>query len=122
MFIPTTAEEVRSLGWERLDVILVSGDTYIDTPCDGAAIIGRVLMDAGYRVTSAMMARTRSATELDMEHLGKHRRGTPARGGHGPNVSRPTTYRSARPELDRRISQGVTRRPGATPAATARPA
>ena len=43
MFIPTTADEVRSLGWERLDVILVSGDTYIDTPCDGAAIIGRVL-------------------------------------------------------------------------------
>jgi hypothetical protein len=32
MFIPTTQKELKELGWKQLDVILVSGDTYIDTP------------------------------------------------------------------------------------------
>ncbi|MBN1496137.1 MAG: YgiQ family radical SAM protein [Spirochaetes bacterium] len=50
MYIPTTKEEAQSLGWDRLDVILVSGDTYIDSPYMGVAVIGHVLMDAGYRV------------------------------------------------------------------------
>ena len=69
MFIPTTAEETRSLGWERLDVILVSGDTYIDTPCDGAAIIGHVLMDAGYRV--GIIAQPDVSSEADIGRLGE---------------------------------------------------
>ena len=69
MFIPTTADEVRSLGWERLDVILVSGDTYIDTPCDGAAIIGRVLMDAGFRV--GIIAQPDVAGGSDIARLGE---------------------------------------------------
>ncbi|MCJ7695290.1 MAG: YgiQ family radical SAM protein [Anaerolineaceae bacterium] len=50
MFIPTTKEEVEKLGWEQLDVILVSGDTYIDSPYSGIAIIGKVLLNAGYKV------------------------------------------------------------------------
>ncbi len=49
-FLPTTPEEVRSKGWDGLDVILVTGDTYIDSPYMGVAVIGRVLADAGYRV------------------------------------------------------------------------
>lgn len=50
MFLPTTEKEVRALGWDRLDVILVSGDSYIDSPFIGVAVIGKVLEDAGYRV------------------------------------------------------------------------
>jgi len=38
MFIPTTKVELKKLGWNKLDVILVSGDTYIDTPYNGIAI------------------------------------------------------------------------------------
>jgi len=38
MFIPTTKAELKKLGWNKLDVILVSGDTYIDTPYNGIAI------------------------------------------------------------------------------------
>ena len=49
-FIPTTPKEISGLGWEDLDVILVTGDTYVDSPHMGVAVIGRVLMDAGYRV------------------------------------------------------------------------
>ena len=49
-FIPTTPEEVARLGWKGLDVILVSGDAYVDSPHMGVAVIGRVLMNDGYRV------------------------------------------------------------------------
>ena len=50
MFIPTTPQELITLGWQKLDVILVSGDTYIDSPYSGVAIIGKQLMQAGYKV------------------------------------------------------------------------
>ncbi len=50
MFLPTTKEEIHALGWDSPDIILVSGDTYIDSSYIGAAVIGRVLADRGYRV------------------------------------------------------------------------
>lgn len=50
MFIPTTPEEVRDRGWDALDVIIVSGDTYIDSSYNGAAIIGHWLIENGFRV------------------------------------------------------------------------
>ncbi len=50
MFLPTTRAELAALGWEQLDVILVTGDAYIDSPLMGVAVIGHVLADAGYRV------------------------------------------------------------------------
>ncbi len=50
MFLPTTMEEVHTRGWSGLDVILVTGDSYIDSPHIGVAVIGRTLEDAGYRV------------------------------------------------------------------------
>lgn len=49
-YIPTTPEEVEKLGWQKLDVILVTGDTYIDSSYIGISLIGRVLLQAGYRV------------------------------------------------------------------------
>jgi uncharacterized radical SAM protein YgiQ len=50
MFIPATPEEVRDLGWTMLDVILIGGDSYLDSPFVGVSVIGRRLLDAGYRV------------------------------------------------------------------------
>ncbi len=50
MFLPTTRKELKAWGWDALDVILVTGDTYIDSPFVGVAVIGRVLVNAGYRV------------------------------------------------------------------------
>lgn len=49
-FLPTTRSDAEQRGWDRLDVILVTGDSYIDSPFIGTAVIGRVLEDAGYRV------------------------------------------------------------------------
>lgn len=50
MFLPTTVKEVRERGWDYLDVILFTGDAYIDHPVFGAAVIGRLLEAEGYRV------------------------------------------------------------------------
>ena len=50
MFLPTTIKEVRALGWDYIDVILFTGDAYIDHPAFGAAVIGRLLEAEGYRV------------------------------------------------------------------------
>ena len=49
-FLPTTKKELELRGWDYVDVILFSGDAYIDHPSFGAAVIGRTLEAAGYRV------------------------------------------------------------------------
>ena len=49
-FLPTTREEMRRLGWDQPDVILVTGDAYVDHPSFGVAMIGRWLGKLGYRV------------------------------------------------------------------------
>ncbi len=49
-FLPTTVKEMRERGWDRADIILFTGDAYIDHPAFGAAVIGRLLEAEGYRV------------------------------------------------------------------------
>ena len=49
-FLPITLDEMRRLGWDEADVVIVSGDAYVDHPSFGAAVIGRTLEAAGYRV------------------------------------------------------------------------
>ena len=48
--IPTSAKEIQKLGWEYVDIIIFSGDAYIDHPSFGTAVIARVLQSQGYRV------------------------------------------------------------------------
>jgi len=50
MFLPATKKEILERGWDTPDIILVTGDAYIDSPSIGAAVIGRVLTDSGFRV------------------------------------------------------------------------
>ena len=69
MLLPTTPEEVRRLGWQQLDVILVTGDTYIDSPFIGAAVIGKVLLAAGFRV--GIIAQPDTETGTDITRLGE---------------------------------------------------
>ena len=49
-WLPTTNKEVKIRGWQELDVILFSGDAYVDHPSFGMAVVGRVLEAQGYRV------------------------------------------------------------------------
>lgn len=50
LWLPTTVKEMQALGWDRPDIILFSGDAYVDHPSFGAAVIGRTLQAAGYKV------------------------------------------------------------------------
>ncbi len=69
MFIPTTMKEIKKLNWSRLDVILVTGDTYIDSPFIGVAIIGKVLIDKGFRV--GIIAQPDMESKKDISRLGE---------------------------------------------------
>ena len=48
-FLPTTREEMDALGWDSCDIIIISGDAYVDHPSFGMAVIGRVLEAQGFR-------------------------------------------------------------------------
>ncbi|MFZ9659175.1 MAG: YgiQ family radical SAM protein [Arcobacteraceae bacterium] len=69
MFIPTTKKELIELGWDKLDIILVSGDTYIDSPYSGMAIIGKLLIQNGYKV--GIIAQPSYDTPDDITRLGE---------------------------------------------------
>ena len=49
-YLPTTVKEMKALGWDSVDIVLFTGDAYVDHPSFGAAVIGRTLQAAGYRV------------------------------------------------------------------------
>jgi uncharacterized radical SAM protein YgiQ len=69
--LPCTAEEVRARGWEQVDVVLVTGDAYVDHPSFGTAVIGRVLEEAGFRV--AVLSQPCWNDKRDFEQFGKPR-------------------------------------------------
>ena len=71
MFLPTTPEELRELGWDQPDIILITGDSYIDTPFNGCAVVGKLLMKSGYRV--ALIAQPDLTSSKDINRLGKPR-------------------------------------------------
>jgi len=71
MFMPTTPQELDQFNWHKLDVILISGDTYIDSPYSGAAIIGKQLLHAGYKV--GIIAQPDILSGDDITRLGEPR-------------------------------------------------
>ncbi|SBW03333.1 conserved hypothetical protein [uncultured delta proteobacterium] len=74
LFLPMTREEMDALGWEELDILLVSGDAYVDHPSFGTALLGRYLVDRGFRVGVAAQPRWEgdAATE-DIARMGRPR-------------------------------------------------
>jgi uncharacterized radical SAM protein YgiQ len=68
-FLPMTREEMDALGWDTCDIIVVTGDAYVDHPSFGMAIIGRVLEAQGFRV--GMIAQPDWRSTADFERLGK---------------------------------------------------
>lgn len=69
MFLLTTRQEMEQLGWDRLDVILITGDSYIDSPFMGIAVIGKVLSHTGYRV--GVIAQPDVHSDKDIRRLGE---------------------------------------------------
>ncbi|AKB34630.1 Fe-S OXIDOREDUCTASE [Methanosarcina siciliae C2J] len=70
-FLPMSPEEVKARGWKEPDIILVTGDAYVDHSSFGTAIIGRVLEDAGFRV--GIIAQPRWDNPEDFKKLGRPR-------------------------------------------------
>ncbi len=70
-FLPTTRAEMAELGWAQCDVIIVTGDAYVDHPSFGMAIIGRVLEAQGFKV--GIIAQPDWHSTRDFEALGEPR-------------------------------------------------
>jgi uncharacterized radical SAM protein YgiQ len=68
-FLPMSREEMDALGWDSCDIIVVTGDAYVDHPSFGMAIIGRVLEAQGFRV--GIIAQPDWRSKEDFERLGK---------------------------------------------------
>ncbi len=79
-FLPVTKEDMLARGWDEVDFVYVSGDAYVDHPSFGAAIITRVLENAGFRV--AVLAQPGWKTAEDFKRFGRPRLGFMVSGGN----------------------------------------
>jgi uncharacterized radical SAM protein YgiQ len=70
-FLPTTRKEMEARGWTQCDVILISGDAYIDSPFIGVAVVGRMLEKLGYKV--GVIGQPDFKSDTDIKRLGEPR-------------------------------------------------
>lgn len=68
-FLPTTKEEMKQRGWDELDVVLITGDAYIDSPFMGIAVVGRILEDIGLRV--GIIGQPDVNSDIDIKRMGE---------------------------------------------------
>ncbi len=69
--LPATPRECEARGWDEIDIILITGDAYVDHPSFGVALIGRLLESKGYRV--AILAQPRYDSNEDFKQFGRPR-------------------------------------------------
>jgi len=67
-FLPTTKKEMDALGWDQCDVVLISGDAYIDSPFIGVAVVGRILQKLGFKV--GIIGQPDINSDIDIKRLG----------------------------------------------------
>jgi len=74
-FLPMSREELRRLGWDGVDILLISGDAYVDHPSFGAALLGRWLLAHGFRVGLVTQPRWQNKEQAleDLQSLGRPR-------------------------------------------------
>ena len=81
-FLPTTRAEMDARGWDQLDVLIVTGDAYVDHPAFGPILVARFLEGRGYRVgvvaqpdwrnTEALLGRTDCGSGAGVVHCDRH--------------------------------------------------
>jgi uncharacterized radical SAM protein YgiQ len=71
MMVPATREDMKQLGWTQLDVVLVTGDAFIDSPYIGVAVVARALLSAGFRV--GVISQPDIHSGIDISRLGEPR-------------------------------------------------
>ncbi|MBV9945233.1 MAG: hypothetical protein JOZ69_00105, partial [Myxococcales bacterium] len=69
--LPTTRVEMEARGWDELDVLIVTGDAYVDHPAFGPVLVARFLEGRGYRV--GIVAQPRWTTPEDVGRMGRPR-------------------------------------------------
>ena len=114
-FLPMSRGEMGELGWDSCDIILVTGDAYVDHPSFGMAVIGRTLEAQGFRV--GIIAQPDWNSTRDFKQLGRPNLyfGVTA-GNMDSMVNHQTAFRKrAAPALGRRLYPGQHRRPAAGP-------
>ena len=77
-FVPMTQDEVDLCGWEELDVLLISGDAYVDHPSFGMVLLARLLIAQPLRAQRALL---RGHRLVDRRPFPPHRHGLPHDGG-----------------------------------------
>lgn len=100
-FLPTTRAEMDALGWDTLDILLITGDAYVDHPSFGVPLLGRWLMEHGYRV--GIVAQPRWNETLP-QHGGDP---AEARGAHELDAGIADISRMGRPRLFAGVSAGA---------------
>jgi uncharacterized radical SAM protein YgiQ len=71
LFLPTTREEMTARGWDELDILIISGDAYVDHPAFGPILVARFLEGRGYRV--GVIAQPRWDSTADITRMGRPR-------------------------------------------------
>ncbi len=79
-FLPTTRKEMEKAGYDELDILLITGDSYVDHPSFGVSIIGRLLASLGYRV--GLIAQPDWKTPESLQLMGRPRIGCGVTGGN----------------------------------------
>uniref|UniRef100_A0A832ILA1 UPF0313 domain-containing protein n=1 Tax=Fervidobacterium pennivorans TaxID=93466 RepID=A0A832ILA1_FERPE len=69
MFIPITQQELKQRGWDSVDVVLITGDAYVDHPSFAMAVIGRVIEDAGFKVAIIAQPNWKDVNEFKSQLL-----------------------------------------------------
>ena len=109
-FLPTTKKECELRGWTELDIILFSGDAYVDHPSFGHAVISRVLEHAGYKV--AIVSQPDWRDENSVNIFGTPRLGFLVTGGNMDSMVNHYSVGRHRRRTDAYTPGGVTgRRP-----------
>src|SRR5512136_591349 len=107
--LPMTLEEAGERGMDALDIVLVTGDAYVDHPAFGTAVIGRVLEAAGYRV--GIIAQPDWRTQADFQRLGRPRLFFGVSSGNVDSMVNNYTAAGRRRRSDVYSPGGILRRP-----------
>src|SRR5512136_1437396 len=107
--LPMTLEEAGERGMDALDIVLVTGDAYVDHPAFGTAVIGRVLEAAGYRV--GIIAQPDWRTQADFQRLGRPRLFFGVSSGNVDSMVNNYTAAGRRRRTDACSPGGIPRRP-----------
>lgn len=108
-FLPMSSEETEELGIEQLDIILISGDAYVDHPSFGTAIIGRVLWEAGF--STGVISQPDWKVSSDLKRLGIPRLFFAVTSGNVDSMVNNYTPSLRRRESDVYSAKGAVRRP-----------